>query len=162
MHKNTTKCNKTQSKWCINKHGASKIIDTFETYQISLVQKNRPLVARCFRLFWRGFSTPSILCHYSRRNGGVVRHVTIIPSAGGAVAVSRHCFVHLVACGTTPLSLSHAPLDRICGTTLASILFQASLACGHQIWDEKSLHIDYDWKSLHIDYDWKSLHIDYD
>jgi hypothetical protein len=27
------KCNKTQSKWCINKHGASKIIDTFETYQ---------------------------------------------------------------------------------------------------------------------------------
>jgi hypothetical protein len=33
MHKNTTKCNKTQSKWCINKHGASKIIDIFETYQ---------------------------------------------------------------------------------------------------------------------------------
>jgi hypothetical protein len=32
MHKNTMKCNKTQSKWCINKHGASKIIDTFETY----------------------------------------------------------------------------------------------------------------------------------
>jgi hypothetical protein len=24
---------KTQSKWCINKHGASKIIDMFETYQ---------------------------------------------------------------------------------------------------------------------------------
>jgi hypothetical protein len=34
MHKNATKCNKTQSKWCINKHGASKIIDTF-TYQIA-------------------------------------------------------------------------------------------------------------------------------
>jgi hypothetical protein len=33
MHKNVTKCNKTQRKWCINKHGASKIIDTFETYQ---------------------------------------------------------------------------------------------------------------------------------
>jgi hypothetical protein len=33
MHKNATKCNKMQSKWCINKHGASKIIDTFETYQ---------------------------------------------------------------------------------------------------------------------------------
>jgi hypothetical protein len=27
------KCNKTQGKWCKNKHGASKIIDTFETYQ---------------------------------------------------------------------------------------------------------------------------------
>jgi hypothetical protein len=33
MHKNTTKCNETVSKWCENKHGASKIIDTFETYQ---------------------------------------------------------------------------------------------------------------------------------
>jgi hypothetical protein len=33
MHKNATKCNKTQNKWCINKHGVSKIIDTFETYQ---------------------------------------------------------------------------------------------------------------------------------
>jgi hypothetical protein len=33
MHKNATKCNKTISKWCKNKHGASKIIDTFETYQ---------------------------------------------------------------------------------------------------------------------------------
>jgi hypothetical protein len=32
MHKNATKYNKTQSKWCINKHGASKIIDTFEKY----------------------------------------------------------------------------------------------------------------------------------
>jgi hypothetical protein len=32
MYKNATKCNKTQNKWCINKHGASKIIDTFETY----------------------------------------------------------------------------------------------------------------------------------
>jgi hypothetical protein len=33
MHKNATKCNKTLSKWCKNKHGASKIIDTFKTYQ---------------------------------------------------------------------------------------------------------------------------------
>jgi hypothetical protein len=36
MHKNDTKCNKTLSKWCKNKHGASKIIDTFETYHIPL------------------------------------------------------------------------------------------------------------------------------
>jgi hypothetical protein len=33
MHKSATKCNKTIGKWCKNKHGASKIIDTFETYQ---------------------------------------------------------------------------------------------------------------------------------
>jgi hypothetical protein len=33
MHIKSTMCNKTLSKWCKNKHGASKIIDTFETYQ---------------------------------------------------------------------------------------------------------------------------------
>jgi hypothetical protein len=27
------KCNKTLGKWCKNKHGASKIMDTLETYQ---------------------------------------------------------------------------------------------------------------------------------
>jgi hypothetical protein len=32
LHKNATKCNETQGKWCKKKHGASKIIDTFETY----------------------------------------------------------------------------------------------------------------------------------
>jgi hypothetical protein len=35
MHKNAMKCNETLSKWCKNKHGASKIIDTFETYHSS-------------------------------------------------------------------------------------------------------------------------------
>jgi hypothetical protein len=35
MHKNATKCNETLSKWCKNKHGASKIIDTFGTYHIT-------------------------------------------------------------------------------------------------------------------------------
>jgi hypothetical protein len=33
MHKNATKCNETLIKWCKNKHGASKIMDTLETYQ---------------------------------------------------------------------------------------------------------------------------------
>jgi hypothetical protein len=32
MHKSATKCNETICKWCKNKHGASKIIDTLETY----------------------------------------------------------------------------------------------------------------------------------
>jgi hypothetical protein len=32
MHKSATKCNETIGKWCNNKHGASKIIDMFETY----------------------------------------------------------------------------------------------------------------------------------
>jgi hypothetical protein len=32
MHKSATKCNETVGKWCKDKHGASKIIDTLETY----------------------------------------------------------------------------------------------------------------------------------
>jgi hypothetical protein len=35
MHKSATKCNETIGKWCKNKHGASKIIDTFVTYQLA-------------------------------------------------------------------------------------------------------------------------------
>jgi hypothetical protein len=49
MHKNAMKCNKTLSKWCKTKHGASKIIDTFETYQdpsylcpLQTLEKNLP------------------------------------------------------------------------------------------------------------------------
>jgi hypothetical protein len=38
MHKNATKCNETLSKWYKNKHGASKIMDTLETYQQLLSQ----------------------------------------------------------------------------------------------------------------------------
>jgi hypothetical protein len=33
MHKSATKCNEIVGKWCKNKHRASKIIDTLETYQ---------------------------------------------------------------------------------------------------------------------------------
>jgi hypothetical protein len=33
MHRSATKSNETVGKWCKNKHGASKIIDTSETYQ---------------------------------------------------------------------------------------------------------------------------------
>jgi hypothetical protein len=36
MHNSATKCNETIGKWCKNKHGASKIIDTLETYQAYL------------------------------------------------------------------------------------------------------------------------------
>jgi hypothetical protein len=39
MHKSATKCNETIGKWCKKKHAASKIIDTFETYQ-NTHQKN--------------------------------------------------------------------------------------------------------------------------
>jgi hypothetical protein len=38
MQKSATKCNETVGKWCKNKHGASKIIDTLDTYQSRRVQ----------------------------------------------------------------------------------------------------------------------------
>jgi hypothetical protein len=41
MHKSATKCNETVGKWCKNKHGASKIINTLETYH----PPNRPSLA---------------------------------------------------------------------------------------------------------------------
>jgi hypothetical protein len=40
MHKSATKCNETLGKWCKNKHGASKIVDTLETYQIAQARVN--------------------------------------------------------------------------------------------------------------------------
>jgi hypothetical protein len=36
MHKSATKCNEIVGKWCKNKHGASKIIDTLKMYQVPL------------------------------------------------------------------------------------------------------------------------------
>jgi hypothetical protein len=41
MHKSAMKCNETLSKWCKNKHGASKIMDTFETYHQALKLKRK-------------------------------------------------------------------------------------------------------------------------
>jgi hypothetical protein len=38
MHKSATKCNETIGKWCKNKHGASKIINTLETYHIATMR----------------------------------------------------------------------------------------------------------------------------
>jgi hypothetical protein len=35
MHKSAMKYNEALGKWCKNKHGASKIMDTLETYQVA-------------------------------------------------------------------------------------------------------------------------------
>jgi hypothetical protein len=50
------KCNETQGKWCKNKHGASKIIDTLETYQkaaISLIIRDETSVTSCLIILRR-------------------------------------------------------------------------------------------------------------
>jgi hypothetical protein len=45
MHKNATKCNETLRKWCKNKHGASKIMDTLETYQGDQAMRDQIITA---------------------------------------------------------------------------------------------------------------------
>jgi hypothetical protein len=42
MHKSATKCNEIVGKWCKNKHRASKIIDTLETYHLVLPLTSTP------------------------------------------------------------------------------------------------------------------------
>jgi hypothetical protein len=47
MHKNATKCYKTQSKWCKNKHGASKIIDTLRRVTYLLLYVDDIILTAC-------------------------------------------------------------------------------------------------------------------
>jgi hypothetical protein len=68
MHKSATKCNETIGKWCKNKHGASKIIDTFETYQ-SPRRHNSPR----HRSGRRQSRTPSPRRHRRPKYGGTRR-----------------------------------------------------------------------------------------
>jgi hypothetical protein len=53
MHKSATKCNETVGKWCKNKHGASKIIDTFDMYQLLPISKKKSEDHAAFS--WSGF-----------------------------------------------------------------------------------------------------------
>jgi ribonuclease HI len=52
MHKNATKCNETLNKWYKNKHGASKIMDTLETYQESAAMAEALAMKYGLQLAW--------------------------------------------------------------------------------------------------------------
>jgi hypothetical protein len=72
MHKNATKCNETIGKWCKNKHGASKIIDTFETYHWGGHTTPWPGLARATR--WCGsLLAPLCLVLWLRGSSGKIR-----------------------------------------------------------------------------------------
>jgi hypothetical protein len=58
MHKSATKCNETSGKWCKNKHGASKIIDTLETHHKTSKYKKRNLPLEALAAF--RYSTHSL------------------------------------------------------------------------------------------------------
>jgi hypothetical protein len=80
MHKSATKCNETLSKWCKNKHGASKIMDTLKTYQPSRSSGQwRRWIAMCSRklIGCLGFSHRSVFIGEGASSGvgrGVVTH----------------------------------------------------------------------------------------
>jgi hypothetical protein len=68
MYKNATKCNETIGKWCKTKHGASKIIDTFEMYQwvwLGIVPMEIPRLPRFRALHARGKTPTSCLLSIS-------------------------------------------------------------------------------------------------
>jgi hypothetical protein len=74
MYKNATKCNETIGKWCKNKHRASKIIDTFETYHQPILSCMQPCPA-IVRRGLPGFtaSTPTLFHHAREQNMAACR-----------------------------------------------------------------------------------------
>jgi hypothetical protein len=70
MHKSATKCNEILSKWCKNKHGVSKIIDTFETYQLVPAPRQRRL-EDSGEVWWRRPRTT--LLEYTLSQGALCR-----------------------------------------------------------------------------------------
>jgi hypothetical protein len=148
MHKNATKCNETLSKWCKNKHGASKIIDTFETYQPYLIEPplregpcNRyGAQFRCRRMRLRGKSLTCVATldnvlgvmegrkpvePRSKSLGDEGLAAGIMP-AGSFMNISKKCdFV--LGC--------YAPLENPCGAALVefSIDYRRGLGKPHDL-----------------------------
>jgi hypothetical protein len=85
MHKSATKCNETLGKWCKNKHRASKIMDTLETYQCS----------RAYALFTLHTLLNAIICCSQLNTYGVfrlIRHKWIISHRCSWMAVYVSCY----------------------------------------------------------------------
>jgi hypothetical protein len=64
MHKSATKYNETIGKWCKNKHGASKIIDTLETYQPSLQRPISSPLSTCGDFMEEGMVHDRLDCDF--------------------------------------------------------------------------------------------------
>jgi hypothetical protein len=86
MHKSATKCNETVGKWCKNKHGASKIIDTFETYQ-------RPTTDNLYRQA-SATKVPLILFSVEQASG-------VFRSDWGHIGWHRYCGKQLFDCSSS-------------------------------------------------------------
>jgi hypothetical protein len=81
MHKSATKCNETIGKWCKNKHGASKIMYTLETYQCTPMRASDSGTERCPQKCMRDPNAAAVLTGIGRHgSGGDVRQKE--PSSG--------------------------------------------------------------------------------
>jgi hypothetical protein len=83
MHKSATKCNETVGKWCKNKHGASKTIDTLETYQEAR-RENEGEGARSSgkRTTWHSFPTDASFDAMARSTAKLVPFAAPLLSEG--------------------------------------------------------------------------------
>jgi hypothetical protein len=91
MHKSATKCNETIGKWCKNKHGASKIIDTFETYHGARVDSG---ISPAGIYVFRPEFTPSgrhiaVLAFFGRNKSVLGRFRPFLASSGRSWAPAR-------------------------------------------------------------------------
>jgi hypothetical protein len=84
------KCNETQGKWCKNKHGASKIIDTLETYQPAGTRASAEIPVGG-RLVWRRDLVEwwRVLIRDSQHQGMGQREVMHPVTGGGGRPASR-------------------------------------------------------------------------
>jgi hypothetical protein len=141
MHKSATKCNETVGKWCKSKHGASKIIDTFETYQLSRAWVKRGAgsmwvlaVARAepFRLHiqrWKRWSGASL------SRGGPVDDASVVSSAAtklapvGSPSVASVAVVRVIGSVTVIVDLQPAAL-LLHGAALQPLFLLALLSLG--------------------------------
>jgi hypothetical protein len=123
MHKSATKCNETLGKWCKNKHGASKLIDTLETYHPTLPPASTgPPPLR--------FSWPGHLLYSMRRT----------PFAARVPAHCRHAPALLLCYSDRPTtSAGVARRGWCCGTPRATTATASSALLLLLLWANYSL-----------------------
>jgi hypothetical protein len=130
MHKNATECNEILRKWCKNKHGASKIMDTLETYQCAVATREKTtfLCPRTFALFTLHTLLNVVICCLQLNTHGVfVRYPR-------EWIISHRCswmMVYVFCCNAQ--SKSHCDPHNICTLCLFYQLANCNLFTQHVV-----------------------------
>jgi hypothetical protein len=131
MHKNATKCNETLSKWCKNKHGALKIIDTFETYQAVMIKLG--FHRRWVQMIMRLVTTVSFQVLF---NGGKLREFLPTRGVRQGDPISPYLFL-LAAEGLSCLLKRHSLSPELHGLGVA----RSVPAVSHLLFADDSLFL---------------------